>query len=168
MIKYNLRSKYMKIVILFDSVFGNTEKVAASIKESLQQSGEIILSRFDGTPSNIFDNTDILILGSPTRAFSPTKQASSFVKNLAANELNGIRTASFDTRINIKDENSKFLKFMVNLFGYAAEPLQKMMIKKGGISAGSPEGFHVKGTEGPMANGELERASVWALSLIRG
>lgn len=156
----------MKTVILYDSYFGNTEKVAASIKEMLDPSGELILSRFDGASQNILDNTDILILGSPTRAFRPTKPATDFIKNLPSNSLKNIRIAAFDTRMDLKDVDSKFLRFMAGLFGYAAEPLQKLMLKKGGISAGNPEGFYVKGTEGPMADGELERASAWAASMV--
>ena len=156
----------MKIVILFDSYFGNTEKVATSIKERLDQSGELILSRFNNASPDILDNTDILILGSPTRAFRPTKTSTDFLKNLPSNSLNGIQIAAFDTRIDLKDVDSKFLRFMAGLFGYAAEPLQRIMLKKGGIIAAESEGFYVKGTQGPMTDGELERASVWAASIV--
>jgi flavodoxin len=157
---------YMKTVILFDSYFGNTEKVAASIKEMLDPSGELILSRFNNAPPNILEQTDILILGSPTRAFRPTKPATDFLKNLPSNSLKGIKIAAFDTRIDLNDVNSKFLRLMAGLFGYAAEPLQKIMVKKGGKAAAEPEGFYVKGTEGPMTDGELKRASAWAASMV--
>ena len=157
----------MKIVILFDSYFGNTEKVAASIKEKLEPSGELIFKRFSTASPKILKNTDILILGSPTRAFRPTKSAVDFIKNLPPNSLKGIKTAAFDTRMDLKDVDSKFLRFMAGLFGYAAEPLQKMMINKGSTAAVKPEGFYVKGNEGPMYDGELERASAWAASIIK-
>lgn len=156
----------MKTVILFDSYFGNTEKVAVSIKERLDPSGELILRRFIDASPDILDNTDILILGSPTRAFRPTKPATGFLKKMPSQSLKGINIAAFDTRISLKDVESKILCFMAGLFGYAAEPLQKMMIKKGGKAAAEPEGFYVKGTEGPMTDGELERASAWAASMV--
>ncbi len=156
----------MKTVILFDSYFGNTEKVAASIKERLDPSGELILSRFNNASSDILENTDILILGSPTRAFRPTKSATDFLKKLPAHSLKGINIAAFDTRISLNDVDSKFLCFMAGLFGYAAEPLQKIMVKKGGTAIVEPKGFYVKGTEGPMTDGELERASAWAASIV--
>lgn len=154
----------MKIVILFDSYFGNTEKVATSIKEKLEPSGELILKRFSSTSPEILKNTDILILGSPTRAFQPTKRATEFIKKLPSNSLKDIKIASFDTRMDLKDVNSKFLQFMAGLFGYAAEPMHKLLVKKGGIPAGHPEGFYVKGTEGPILDGELDRAASWAAS----
>ena len=157
----------MKIVILFDSYFGNTEKVASYIKDGLDPSGELILNRFNNASQDILKNADILILGSPTRAFRPTKSAMDFIKNMPSNSLKGIKTASFDTRMDLKDVDSKFLRFMAGLFGYAAEPLQKMMIKKGSTAAAEPEGFFVKGNEGPMYDGELERASSWAASIIK-
>ncbi|MCK5152844.1 MAG: flavodoxin family protein [Spirochaetales bacterium] len=156
----------MKIVILFDSYFGNTEKVAESIKEGLETSGELIMHRFIDVSPDILENTDILILGSPTRAFRPTKAAIDFLKSLPSNGLKGIKTAAFDTRMDLRDVESKVLKKMAGLFGYAAEPLNKLMVKKGGISVAEPEGFYVKGNEGPMHNGELERASSWASSIL--
>ena len=157
----------MKTVIIFDSFFGNTEKVAVSIKEKLEPSGEIILKRFSSASPVILENTDLLILGSPTRAFQPTKKSTEFIRKLPPNSLDGIKTTSFDTRINLKDVDSKFLRFMAGLFGYAAETLQKLMIKKGSTAAVNPEGFYVKGNEGPMADGELERASSWAASILK-
>jgi len=51
---------------------------------------------------------------------------------------------------------------MVKLFGYAAEPIAKRLGRKGGELAVTPEGFLVEGTEGPLKEGELERAAAWA------
>jgi len=156
----------MKIVILFDSYFGNTEKTASSIKEGLNSHGEVTLKRINEASPEMLKGIDLLILGTPTRAFRPTKAAVDFLKKLPAHSLTGIRIAAFDTRISLDDVDSKFLRFMAGLFGYAAEPLQKFLLKKGGIAAGNPEGFYVEGTEGPMTDGELRRASHWAGSLI--
>jgi flavodoxin I len=50
----------------------------------------------------------------------------------------------------------------VKLFGYAAEPIAAKLQKKGGTLAAPPEGFFVGGTEGPLKEGELERAAQWA------
>ncbi|MCK5673462.1 MAG: flavodoxin family protein, partial [Spirochaetales bacterium] len=146
--------------------FGNTERTAFSIGEGLNGYGEVKLKRLNEASEEILDGIDLLILGSPTRAFSPTKASINFLKRLPAHGLSNVRIAAFDTRMDLKDVDSKFLRFMAGLFGYAAEPLQKLMIKKGGREAGRPVGFFVKGTEGPMAEGELERAAVWAASLV--
>jgi hypothetical protein len=47
---------------------------------------------------------------------------------------------------------------MVRLFGYAAEPIAKSMVKKGGELVGDPVGFVVLDSEGPLKEGELERS----------
>lgn len=156
----------MKTIILYDSYFGNTEKTASSIKEGLDVHGEVTLKRINEASPEILKRIDLLIIGTPTRAFRPTRTAVSFIKKLPAQSLTDIRIASFDTRMDIKVVNSKFLTFMAGIFGYAAEPLQNLMIKKGGIPAGKPEGFYVKESEGPIADGELKRASKWAASLV--
>ena len=46
--------------------------------------------------------------------------------------------------------------------GYAAPSIAKRLEKAGGRLAVPPEGFAVVGTEGPMKQGELERAAEWA------
>jgi hypothetical protein len=51
---------------------------------------------------------------------------------------------------------------MVKLFGYAAKPIANRLTKKGGVLTMEPEGFFVEGTEGPLTDGELERAAAWA------
>ena len=156
----------MKTLILFDSYFGNTERTAFSVGEGLNNHGDIILKRLSEASPEMLKGIDLLIMGTPTRAFRPTKAAVDFLRKLPAHSLTDIKIAAFDTRISLADVDSKVLRFMVGLFGYAAEPLQKIMVKKGGTAAGNPEGFYVKGTEGPMTDGELERASTWAVSLI--
>jgi flavodoxin I len=157
----------MKVVILYHSYFGNTEKIALSIKEGLKSSGEVILKKIDEATPEMLKEINLLIVGTPTRAFRPTPIAVDFLKKLPQKSLSDIKIAAFDTRISIKDVNSKFLSFMAGLFGYAAEPLEKLMIKKGGLPSVKPEGFYVKESEGPITDGELERASAWAGSVIK-
>jgi hypothetical protein len=54
-----------------------------------------------------------------------------------------------------------FLTFMEGIFGYAAEPIAKALVKCGGLQAVPPAGFFVHGSEGPLWDGELERAKEW-------
>ena len=49
----------------------------------------------------------------------------------------------------------------MKLFGYAAKPIADRLKKKGGELTIPPEGVYVKGTEGPLKEGELERAADW-------
>jgi len=49
----------------------------------------------------------------------------------------------------------------VKLFGYASKPIAYKLEKKGGTLIISPEGFFVKESEGPLKDGDLERAVDW-------
>ncbi len=55
---------------------------------------------------------------------------------------------------------------MVNLFGYADKPIADKLTKKGAIKAADNMGFYVLDSEGPLREGELERASEWAKKIL--
>ena len=152
----------MKSLIIYDSVFGNTEKIANAIGEALESQA---LSVNKVTPGDI-QGVSLLIVGSPTRGFRPTKAIKEFIRHLPATELHNVQVAAFDTRIRITDVNSAFLTFMVNIFGYAAQPIANGLKGKGGKLVSHPEGFFVEDREGPLFIGELDRAQDWARSLI--
>ena len=50
----------------------------------------------------------------------------------------------------------------MSVIRYAAERIAKDLVKKGGRLVAEPEGFIVENKEGPLKQGELERASKWA------
>jgi flavodoxin I len=77
-----------------------------------------------------------------------------------------MKVAAFDTRIAVEDVKNGFLTFMVKIFGYAAKPIADGLKKTGGVLVVVPEGFFVKGSEGPLRDGELERAASWASQVI--
>ena len=146
----------MKALIVYDSVFGNTEKAATALGDAL---GARVLKVSDVSQQDL-DGVSLLIVGSPTRAFRPTPNITAWLKSLP--DLNSLRVAAFDTRIDIEKTDSKVLRFMMKLFGYAAEKMDKALAKKGGAAAADPTWFFVTDSEGPLLNGELERASKWA------
>jgi flavodoxin I len=158
----------MKILIVYDSVFGNTERVAQAMGSALCDADPLaaveVVRVGDVTPQHL-RGVDLLLVGSPTRAFRPTPATSAFLKGLSPGVLKGAQVAAFDTRINPQDTKSGFLRFMVSLFGYAAPSIAKQMAKKGAHLAAPAEGFEVRDTEGPLKDGELERAGVWVKAL---
>ena len=89
----------------------------------------------------------------------------SLLKSIPKGGLQGVKVAAFDTRADLKDVNSALLTAFVKLFGYAAEPIAGRLKKKGGQLIAAPEGFFIKDTEGPLKDGELERAAVWGARL---
>ena len=71
-----------------------------------------------------------------------------------------------DTRADIEQVDSAILTLMAGIFGYAAKPIGNKLVRKGGELATAPEGFAVEGTEGPLRDGELERAAEWAKQVL--
>ena len=155
----------MKTLIIYESFFGNTEKVAQAIGEGLGDSAEVEVLKVADVKPKLIQNADLLIVGSATRAFRPSPETKRFLAHLPANSLKGKKAAAFDTRISIEDIKVRILRFFVNLFGYAAKPISQKLRKKGAEIVIAPEGFSVKDTEGPLKEGELERAREWAKKL---
>ena len=123
---------------------------------------EVSLMRVDDVKPEAFEDVNVLIIGSPTRAFRPSEKMQKFLKGLSADDLHNMRVASFDTRIGLDYMSSAFGRFFVGRFGYAAKPMSDRLKKLGGRLCAQPEGFLVKESEGPLVNGELERAASWA------
>jgi len=72
-----------------------------------------------------------------------------------------------DTRLTTSEiEKIRILAFFVRVFGYAAAPIAGRLVKKGGELAVPPEGFYVASGEGPLVEGELERAAAWARQIV--
>jgi flavodoxin I len=156
----------MKALIIYDSFFGNTEKIARAIADALGSSMEVEVYKVSDAKPERLTGQDLLIVGSPTRAFRPSPGISGFLKNIPPNRLQGVKAAAFDTRISTVDIKSRALRFLVDLFGYAAKPISKKLGKKGAQIVIAPEGFLVGDTEGPLKQGELERAAAWAKQII--
>jgi flavodoxin len=150
----------MKTLIVYDSFFGNTEKIAEAIGNAL--SAEIVRVK-DIKPEKL-KGIELLIVGSPTRAFRPTPAIGSFINKLPPETLKGIKVATFDTGISSADAKPRILSFIVKLFGYAAKPIAEMLRKKGGEVIADPISFWVKDSEGPLKEGEIARSAKWASS----
>jgi flavodoxin len=63
----------MKKLIVYDSVFGNTAKVAKIIKETIGKKNEAKMLRVNDFHKEELTVADLLIISSPTRVFEPTK-----------------------------------------------------------------------------------------------
>lgn len=157
----------MKVLVVYDSFFGNTEKIAHAIGKALARGNRVETVRVNAVGPEQLSGVGLLVVGSPTRAFRPTKAITGFLKGIPSGGLKGVRVAAFDTRIALEDTNSRFLRVMVGIFGYAAKPISDKLKRKGGSLALQPEGFFVKGSEGPLKEGELERAADWARAAVK-
>jgi flavodoxin I len=156
-IEYRVEVSLMKALIVYDSVYGNTEKIARAIAEAITPSGEFkVLGVGEANPSELA-STDLLIVGSPTHAGRPTPAVQDLLNKVPKLSLQGINVAAFDTRITTK---------LVRVFGYAAGRIAGNLKRKGGTLIASPEGFFVTGNKGPLKEGELERAAGWAEGIL--
>ena len=155
----------MKALVIYESFFGNTEKIAQAIGEALGSSMEVEICKVSEVKPEQLKEINLLIVGSPTRGFMPSPGIKRFIKSIPANGLQDIKAAAFDTRISEDDAKLRFLRFLMKLFGYAAEPISKKLRNKGAEIVIAAEGFCVEDTEGPLKDGELERAASWALQI---
>lgn len=150
-------------LVIYDSFFGNTEKIAQAIGEAL---GNVPVKKVDQVKQEDLQNLQILFVGSPTRAFQPSPAVKAFLKGLKQKVLKDVKAAAFDTRIPKDQTTSGFLKFMISLFGYADKKIETLLVKAGAKLAVESNGFGVTGTEGPLVEGELERARNWAKKIL--
>jgi len=147
----------MKALVVYDSVYGNTEKIARAIGEAITPSGEVKVLRASEMNTSGLASLDLLIVGSPVHGGRPTPAVQDFLSKMAQQSLKDIKVAAFDTRA-----TSKFAK----IFGNAAGRIAGQLTKKDGVLIVPPEGFFVTGTKGPLKEGELERAAAWAKGLL--
>jgi flavodoxin I len=147
----------MRALIIYDSVYGNTEKIARAIAEAITPSNEVKILRVSEANPSELASIDLLIAGSPTHGGRPTPAVQDFLNKVPEVSVKGVKIAAFDTRT-----SSKISK----IFGYAAGRIARGLERKGGALIASPEGFFVTGTKGPLKKGELERAAAWAKGIL--
>ena len=152
----------MKACVIYDSMYGNTQKIAQAIGEGL--TGEVKVVRIGEADQSELKTCDLLILGSPVHGGRATPALDTFIKQLPANSLEGISVAAFDTRFE-SEEQGVGLRLLMSVIRYAAQRIAKALEKKGGVLVAEPEGFIVENKEGPLKQGELERATKWASQL---
>jgi len=151
----------LKALIIYDSKFGNTEKIARAIGEAITPLGKVkVVKVGDANPSEL-SSIDFLIVGSPTHAGRATRATKEFLKKIPANALENVGVAAFDTRFSAEDKGIG-VRILLRVLGYAAGRMANRLEHKGGHLAAEPEGFIVEDSEGPLKKGELEQAAIWA------
>ena len=141
----------MKVVVVYDSLYGNTEKIARAIGDAI--AGEAKVVRVGEVSLSELEPVDLLVVGSPTQGGRPTLATRDLLSKVSESAVKGVKVAAFDTRVPAR---------WAAIFGYAAGRIARTLKRKGGTLVASPEGFFVEGTKGPLKEGELERAAAWA------
>ena len=156
----------LRALVVYDSAYGNTERIAHAIAEGLGGTPIAQAIRVtDVAPSHLAGLT-LLVVGSPTQRFRALPAVTAWLDALPRGQLKGVHVAAFDTRMTEKAVTEvRVLSFFVRIFGYAADPIADRLQKKGGSLIVPPAGFYVADTEGPLLDGELERAVDWGRQL---
>lgn len=152
----------MKTLVIYDSQYGNTEKIARAITEGVGAEASTKLVR-DVDPQDLI-GVKLLIVGSPTQGGRATPAIQKFVADLPADSLHGMQVAAFDTRF-AENEHGIGLKIVMKVLSFAAGRIASALTEKGGVLAGVPQGFIVGEKEGPLKDGEIERAVAWGKKL---
>lgn len=145
----------MNSLVVYDSQFGNTEKIARQIATTLSTFGPSRAVRVTESAPADTEGIDLLVLGSPTQAWNSTQVTRTFILGLERKSFAHLFVGAFDTRIDKPGW----------LTGSAARAMAKQLRQREARVLLPAESFLVKGTEGPLAPGELERAAAWAEAL---
>lgn len=167
----------MKALVVYESMFGNTEKIARAVAEGLSTRMEVELLKTHQAPAPLHELVDLVVVGGPTHAFSMTRQNTredairqgakagradhgirEWIDHLG-NGPHSERVATFDTRVARTGGRVRHFP------GSAAKAAAKGMRKHGYDAVVKPESFWVEDTGGPLFPGEVERAERWGEQL---
>ena len=158
----------MRALVVYESMFGNTELVASAIATGLGRHMEVATADVAEAPAPD-GHVDLIVVGGPTHAFSMTRASTrEEARRQGAkqgSETTGIRewleqlhdgrhtelVATFDTRV----------ERVRRLPGSAARKAAHVAHRSGYEGAAKPVSFYVVDTPGPLVDGELERAEAW-------
>ena len=142
----------MKALVIYDSNLGNTKLIAEVIAGALGDTTRAI----PVTDVNADDlaGVELLVVGSPIIGWKPTVRMQQFLAGLRPGQLNGIKATTFDTRVKLF------------IHGDAAKEMAKRLTELGAEIVAEPMPFYVLGKEGPLFEGEVEKAKVWAKKLL--
>jgi hypothetical protein len=162
----------MRALIVFESSFGNTKKIAESIADGLGPDVTATVAEAEGLDVATLDGVDLLVVGAPTHAWglprpNSRKGAAQQAPGVASTANTGVRewlatlpvarsgtVATFDTRF----PKPRWMT------GSAARGAAARLARRG-YRVVATESFFVTGTQGPLRDGETERARAWAARL---
>jgi sulfite reductase alpha subunit-like flavoprotein len=152
----------MNSLVVYDSYFGNTEKVAQTIYETLKSSGSSKLIHVSEASDLDIEDYDLIVVGSPTRYYKPTKPIVQFVREIKSYD---IRIGLFDTRMDA--EGHWILGPAERILGFAVDTMDSIVSMGQAQMDVEPLGVYVKSTEGPIAKKSFKDIEAWTNLLIQ-
>lgn len=144
----------MGTLVIYESMYGNTEQIARAIADGLGAAGSVEVRSMQAA-GELPAGLELLVVGGPTYAHGVEASMKMFLDGLPSNVLDGVRAAAFDTRLN----------WPKLLSGAASKGIADRLERKGALIVADPESFLVEDKDGPLLAGELERAAAWGRSL---
>jgi flavodoxin len=163
----------MKALVVYESMFGNTEKIARAVADGLGESVDVQLSEIPDAPREPDPDVALIVAGGPTHAFSMSRTSTrADAVNKGATQVEtefGLREwlaalpsghhtaklATFDTKVDS----------MRHLPGSAAKSATKAGRRHGYDATAKAESFYVGDIDGPLLDGEVDRARAWGRQL---
>ncbi|MBS7614818.1 FprA family A-type flavoprotein [Candidatus Bathyarchaeota archaeon] len=137
-----------KVVIVYESRYGNTKRVAETIMKGIRDAGvvEAFLSELKEIDFNSILGYDAVLIGSPNHMGWPTRGIKSFIDRLGELRPEGKKFAVFDT-------------YMGNDLEKAVEKMEKRISEKIPGTKQLVHGLSIRvlGMRGPLAEGELQK-----------
>jgi hypothetical protein len=164
-----------RALVVYESMFGNTERVARAVAEGLAEHIHVDLARA-GAGLTIPDDVDLVVVGGPTHAFGLTRPSTrvsagkqgagesaasgtglrEWLETLPPPTAHRPATAAFDTRIR-----------KPGMPGSAARSAARRLRHAGLPVVVPPMSFWVRGTSGPLLPDEEGRARSWGRELVQ-
>ena len=146
----------MHVLILCDSKFGNTRRLAESMVAALGNAHEVTLRSAEEGLGPVA-GVDVLLVGGPTHAHGASQPLKRALATVPTGSLKAARAATFDTRIRMAQI----------LTGSAAASASKALKRAGAEIVAPPESFFVSRDDPPTLDpGELDRAGPWAQAVV--
>lgn len=148
----------MKTLVIYESHYGNTERIARAVAAGLQDLGTVQLIKADQADGRDLDleRVDLLVVGGPTQRHGLPPALHAMLDTLPSNILGNTPALAFDTRYH----------WARWLTGAAAGQIGKRLERAGFVLLAPPESFFVADAEGPLVDGEPARAAAWARQAV--
>ena len=98
--KQDLRRDGARAIVIFDTRYGNTEKIAKSLETGLKQAGiQTLCANAKDVDVDSLKQYELICVGAPTEAFSASKPMKEFLGKLKSIDLSGKHGFAFDTKL---------------------------------------------------------------------
>ena len=153
----------MNGVIAYDSILGNTRKVAEEMAIEMRGAGHSVrLINLAAEETGELAG-DFLIIGSPNRMKRISSMAKRFIRHIDANGWQGKKVVVFDTVLQVPDDPNRTEKQLAKARKWSYEgaaPKMAKKLSKKGIGVAGVWHFEVSGLKDPLVTGWEEKVRV--------